>query len=31
MYVTSKDIDAVIKQVSFMVAEGINMALEREK
>lgn len=31
MYVTSKDIDAVIKQVSFMVAEGINKALEREK
>ena len=28
MYVTSKDIDAVIKQVSFMVSEGINMALE---
>ena len=28
MYVTSKDIDAVINQVSFMVSEGINMALD---
>ncbi|MBE5867888.1 MAG: GPR endopeptidase [Lachnospiraceae bacterium] len=28
MYVTSKDIDAVIKQVSFTLSEGINMALE---
>lgn len=28
MYVTSKDIDAVIKRVSYTVSEGINMALE---
>ncbi len=28
MYVTSKDIDAVIKQVSYTLSEGINMALE---
>ena len=28
MYVTSKDIDAVIKRVSFTVSEGINLALE---
>lgn len=28
MYVTSKDIDAVIKRLSFMVSEGINIALE---
>ena len=28
MYVTSTDIDAVIKQVSFTLSEGINMALE---
>lgn len=28
MYVTSKDIDAVIKMLSFTVSEGINMALE---
>lgn len=27
MYVTSKDIDAVIKRVGFTVSEGINMAL----
>lgn len=28
MYVTSKDIDAVIKKLSFLVSEGINIALE---
>lgn len=28
MYVTSKDIDAVIKQVSYTLSEGINIALE---
>lgn len=28
MYVTSKDIDAVIKRVSYTVSEGINLALE---
>lgn len=28
MYVTSKDIDAVIKRLSFLVSEGINMALQ---
>ncbi|MGN1147263.1 MAG: GPR endopeptidase [Lachnospiraceae bacterium] len=28
MYVASKDIDAVIKRVSFTVSEGINIALE---
>lgn len=28
MYVTSKDIDAVIKRVGFTVSEGINMALD---
>lgn len=28
MYVASKDIDAVIKRVSYTVSEGINMALE---
>lgn len=28
MYVTSKDIDAVIKRLSFMISEGINEALE---
>lgn len=28
MYMTGKDIDAVIKRVSFTVSEGINMALE---
>ncbi len=28
MYVTSKDIDAVIKRVSFTVSEGINLALD---
>lgn len=28
MYVTTKDIDAVIKRVGFTVSEGINMALE---
>lgn len=30
MYVTSKDIDAVIKQVSYTVSEGINIALDLE-
>lgn len=30
MYVASKDIDAVIKQLSYTVSEGINMALELE-
>lgn len=30
MYMTGKDIDAVIKRVSFTVSEGINMALEME-
>jgi spore protease len=30
MYMTGKDIDAVIKTVSFTVSEGINMALELE-
>lgn len=29
MYMTGKDIDAVVKRVSFTVSEGINMALER--
>lgn len=28
MYMTGKDIDAVIKQISFTVSEGINLALE---
>lgn len=28
MYVTSKDIDAVIKRLSYTVSEGINLALE---
>jgi len=28
MYVTSKDIDAVIKRLGYMVSEGINIALE---
>ncbi len=31
MYMTGKDIDAVIKRVSFTVSEGINMALELEE
>ena len=30
MYVASKDIDAVIKRLSYTVSEGINMALELE-
>lgn len=30
MYVTSKDIDAVIKRVSYTLSEGINLALEME-
>jgi len=30
MYVTSKDIDAVIKRVSYTLSEGINIALEME-
>lgn len=30
MYMTGKDIDAVIKRVSFTVSEGINLALEKE-
>jgi spore protease len=30
MYLTGKDIDAVIKRVSFTLSEGINMALELE-
>jgi spore protease len=30
MYMTGKDIDAVIKRVSFTLSEGINMALELE-
>ena len=29
MYMTGKDIDAVIKRVSFTVSEGINVALEK--
>lgn len=29
MYMTGKDIDAVVKRVSFTVSEGINMALEK--
>lgn len=29
MYLTGKDIDAVIKQISFTVSEGINVALAR--
>lgn len=29
MYMTGKDIDAVIKRVSFTVSEGINIALEK--
>ena len=28
MYVTSKDIDATIKRLSFTVSEGLNMAFE---
>lgn len=28
MYMTGKDIDAVIKRVSFTVSEGINIAME---
>lgn len=31
MYMTGKDIDAVIKRVSFTVSEGINMALELQE
>ena len=31
MYMTGKDIDAVIKRVSFTVSEGINRALELEE
>ena len=31
MYMTGKDIDAVIKRVSFTISEGINMALELEE
>lgn len=30
MYMTGKDIDAVIKRVSFTVSEGINIAMEKE-
>lgn len=30
MYMTGKDIDAVIKRVSFTISEGINMALEMQ-
>ena len=30
MYMTGKDIYAVIKRVSFTVSEGINIALEKE-
>jgi len=29
MYMTGKDIDAVVKRVSFTVSEGINIAMER--
>ena len=29
MYMTGKDIDAVIKRVSFTVSEGINIAMEK--
>lgn len=29
MYMTGKDIDAVVKRVSFTVSEGINLAMER--
>lgn len=29
MYMTGKDIDAVVKRVSFTLSEGINMALEK--
>ncbi len=28
MYMTGKDIDAVVKRVSYTLSEGINMALE---
>lgn len=31
MYMTGKDIDAVVKRVSFTVSEGINLALELEE
>lgn len=31
MYMTGKDIDAVVKRVSYTVSEGINMALELEE
>ena len=28
MYMTGKDIDAVIKRISFTISEGINIAME---
>ena len=28
MYMTGKDVDAVIKRVSFTISEGLNLALE---
>lgn len=30
MYMTGKDIDAVIKRISYTISEGINMAMEKE-
>ena len=30
MYVTTKDIDEAVKQLSFMVSEGINLALQED-
>ena len=29
MYMTGKDIDAVIKRISYTISEGINIAMER--
>ena len=31
MYVTGKDVDEIIKRVSFTISEGINAALKKEK
>ena len=30
MYMTGKDIDAVIKRVSYTLSEGINLAMEKK-
>lgn len=29
MYMTGKDVDAIIKRISFMISEGINIAMEK--